>query len=95
MTTNALTVEVGQEVVITANVTDDTDALVTPSGILFYLEAPDGTGPTSATADANPSTGVYKKYYTLTQRGTYGITVRSTNPTAVSSVHVTTDWSAA
>lgn len=97
MSTNVLTVEVGQEIVVTSTTLDDDDAPIDPTTCKFFLEEPDGAGPGSGDDPdvTGPDTGVRKKYYTLAKRGTYGITVRTTGPTTVKSVHVTTDWGAA
>lgn len=98
MPTNVLTVEIGQEVVVTSTTVNDAGSPTDPATCKFYLEEPDGAGPgPGSDADTNGSvgSGVRIKYYTLTKRGTYGVTVRTTAPVTVKSIHITSDWTAA
>lgn len=98
MPENVLTVEVGQEVEITTTTTDQNGDPIDPATIKFYLEEPDGAGPGSGDSPdviGAPNSGMNTKYYTLSKRGTYGVTVRTISPVTVKSVHITTDWYAA
>jgi len=91
---NLITINVGQEVSVSATVEDTlTEAPVDPSNISILVEQPDGTNVTYAVGDlTHAAAGLYTKLVTLDQRGTYGFRIVTDNPDSAYQFNMTTEW---
>ena len=81
MATKTEPFDIGDEVVVFAEFTDDADVATTPSEGLLTIEEPDGTQTETEFADlTNPAAGRLEHEFLITQSGTHYFRFQATQP---------------